>query len=108
MRLDFQIYSLAVISILTLSSCRDDPKQVEKREKQKIEITRLKGEIALIEEKLKDLPPDVSSELSEAKKTYEQQNAEVERLEREAAALDARKSSLQSEFDAYRAKYQVK
>lgn len=108
MRLDFHIYFLAVISILTFSSCSEDPKQVEKREKQKIEITRLKGEIALIEEKLKDLPPDVSSELAEAKKTSEQQNAEVEKLEREVAALDARKRSLQSEFDAYRIKYQTK
>ena len=104
-------WSLCLISIVigfSAVSCGDDPKLVEKREQQKAEISRLKGEIALIEEKLKNLPPDVSEELAAAKKQSEEQTAEVARLEAEVAALDARKRTLQNEFDSYRAKYQVK
>ena len=98
----------AALSLVLLASCSEDPKLVEKREKQKVEITKLKGDVALIEEKLKNLPPDVSSDLAEAKETSEKQAAEVARLEAEVATLDARKRSLQAEFDAYHAKYQVK
>jgi uncharacterized protein involved in exopolysaccharide biosynthesis len=89
-------------------SCGDDPQMVAKREKQKAEIARLKGEIVLIEEKLKNVPPDVSEELKAAKKQEEEQAAEIAKLESEVSALEARKRSLQSEFDSYRAKYQVK
>ena len=108
MRSNFFLYPLFAIAILAVSSCSEDPKLVEKREKQKIEIIRLQGEIAIIEEKLKDVPPDMSSELADARKTAEKQSAEVERMEGEIAALNARKLSRQAEFDAYRAKYHVK
>ena len=81
---------------------------VEQREKQKAEISRLKGELALIDEKLKSLPPDVSADLVEAKKVSEKQSAEVAGLETEVAALEAKKRSLQSEFDGYKVKYQIK
>lgn len=99
---------IPVFIALACVSCGDDPKLVEKREQQKAEISRLKGEIALIEEKLKTIPPDVSEELAKARKQAEQQTAEVARLEAEVSELDARKRTLQNEFDAYRAKYQVK
>ncbi len=99
---------LLLVSLITLTSCSEDPKLVEKREKQRAEITRLKGDVALIEEKLKNLPPDVSADLAEAKVTSEKQTAEVARLESEVAALDARKRALQKEFDLYQAKYQAK
>jgi predicted trehalose synthase len=99
---------LPVFLSLLISSCGDDPKLVEKREKQKVEITRLKGELAIIEEKLKDLPADVSNQLAEAKSLSEKQAAEIAELESQAAALENQKRSLQAEHDAYRAKYQVK
>lgn len=90
------------------ASCRDNPKLVEQREKQKSEITSLKGELALIEEKLKDIPPNVSEALAKAEKQEEEQSAEVTRLEAEVSELEARKRSLQTEFDTYRAKYHNK
>ena len=93
---------------ISFTSCSDDPKLVEKREKQRAEIVRLKGELAFIEEKLKSLPPDVSAELAEAKQLSEKQTAEVTELEKEVASLEARKRSLQAEFDAYKLKYQLK
>lgn len=104
----FRPYSVAILLALSCTSCSDDPRLVEKREKQKAEISRLKGELALIDEKLKNLPPDVSADLAEAKQLSEKQSAEVAALETEVAALDAKKRSLQSEFDAYKIKYQIK
>lgn len=100
--------ALALLVALSCASCSDDPKLVEKREKQKAEISRLRGELALIDEKLKNLPPDVSSDLADAKQLSEKQTAEVAGLESEVAALETRKRALQDEFDAYRIKYQIK
>jgi chromosome segregation ATPase len=101
-------FSILILVALACASCSDDPKLVEKREQQKAEIARLKGELALIDEKLKNLPPDVSADLAVAKQLAEKQAAEVAGLENEVADLEARKRALQSEFDAYRAKYQIK
>jgi chromosome segregation ATPase len=103
-----RILFLSLLVAFSCGSCGKDPKLVAKRMKQESEITRLKGEIALIEEKLKHLPPDVSVELEAAKKEAEEQTAEVARLEAEVSVLQARKRSLQDEFDTYRVKHQVK
>ena len=100
--------SLAILLSLSVTSCGDDPKLVEKREQQRAEIARLKGDLALIDEKLKNLPPDVSSELAEAKQVSAKQAGEITALEAEVAELEARKRSLQDEFTAYQAKYRVK
>ncbi len=101
-------YSLALVFALSCASCGDDPKLVEKRAQQNAEISRLKGELALIDEKLKSLPPDVTADLAEAKQLAEKQSAEVAGLETELVAMEARKRALQSDFDTYRIKYQVK
>lgn len=92
---------------LSFTSCGDKPELVEKREKQRTEITRLKGELALIDEKLKNLPPDVSTELAEAKDLATKQETEISTLEGEVADLEARKKALEEEFAAYKAKYSV-
>lgn len=98
--------SFAVIIALCSASC-SDPALVEKREKQKTEIARLKGELALVSEKIKNLPPDVSEQLAEARKLSDKQNSDVTALETEIATLETKKKSLQSEFDAYKLKYQA-
>ncbi len=100
--------SITVLLALACASCGEDPKLVEQHEKQKAEIARLKGELALIEERIKNLPPDVSKELDEAGKTFASQSAELTGLETEVAALEAKKRSLEDEFKAYQAKYRVK
>lgn len=100
--------SLILLVALSCVSCSDDPKLVAKREQQKAEISRLKGELALIDEMLKSLPPDVSAELAEAKQLSEKQSAEVAVLEAEVASLESRKRAMQSEFDAYSLKYKIK
>ncbi len=104
----FSLHAMTVIVMMVSVSCGDDPELVAKHEEQKAEITRLKGEIALIDEKLKNLPPDVSSQLAEAKSTAEKQGTEVAALESQVAELDARKRTLEKEFDTYRVKYPVK
>lgn len=108
MKFPYLPISLGILLAVFSSSCSDDPKLVEKREKQKAEIIELKGEIAFIDEKLKNMPPDVSDELAEAKKVAETQSAEVVMLESELATLEAKKSTMQGDYEAYRAKYQVK
>lgn len=104
----FNINCIAVLAALSCGSCGDAPELVAKRERQKAEITRLKGELAIIEEKLKNMPPDVSGELEKARKTAEEQTAEINSMETEIKDLQARKRALQAEFDSYRAKYQLK
>jgi chromosome segregation ATPase len=93
---------------LCCTSCSDDPALAEMRERQKTEILRLKGELELIEEKLKMLPPDVSKELAEVQQLSEKQTAEIASLENEIASLSEKKRTMRNEFDAYRAKYQIK
>lgn len=91
-----------------LSSCGEDPELTRKLQIQEAEITRLRGELALIEERLKNLPPDKSSELAEAKKQAEIQASEISLLEAEIASLEERKKSLKQEFEEYKRKYYVK
>ncbi len=90
------------------ASCKEDPQLVEKREQQKTEIVRLKGELALLDEKLKVIPEDLTPQLAEAEKQLKEQTAEITKLEAETAELDARKRELQKAFDEYRAKYPAK
>ncbi len=96
-----------MVGVMSLVSCGDDPQLVAKRESQKTEIARLSGELALIEEKLKNLPPDVSKELEAARAKADAQIVEVTRLESGLAQLEARRDDLKAEFDAYRAKYPI-
>jgi parvulin-like peptidyl-prolyl isomerase len=107
MKHPYRFWPLAILLGLTLTSCEDDPVLVEKREKQRAEIIKLKGELALIDERIKNMPPDVSEELAAAKKLAAKNTAEVENLETEVAALEARRRSMQDEFDAYRIRYQA-
>lgn len=108
MKFQFLCHSLILAAAVSSVSCGDDPKMVEKRDQQKAEITRLKGEVALIDEKLKNLPPDVTEELNAAKKIAESQSAEVAKLEEEVAALEEKKRSIESDFQAYQLKYKVR
>lgn len=94
--------------LFLLTSCGDDPKLVAVSEKQKAEIARLRGEIALIEEKLRNMPPNLASELEAARIKSAQQKSEINQLESEITQLEAKKVSLEEEFKSYRLKYQLK
>ena len=62
MKLFTRYFTVAAL-VACLHSC-DSPELVRKRDQQSIEITKLKGELAIVEEKLKDVPPDRSKELA--------------------------------------------
>jgi septal ring factor EnvC (AmiA/AmiB activator) len=101
-------FAFAIAACVSLVSCGDDPALVEKREQQRTEIARLRGEVTLIEEKLKNLPPDRSAELAEAQRQAAEQKAELARLEKEIAELEERKRATEAEFQEYRRKYVIR
>lgn len=99
--------TLLLTILFSLNSCGDDPALVKKREEQKTEIARLEGEIAILDEKLKALPPDRSNELADARKKAEIQTKDIENLEQEIADLETKKRTLEAEIEAYKEKYPV-
>ena len=99
----------AVLAAILLASCGGkDPRLVKKAADQQTEIARLRGELGLLDEQLKNLPQDRSAELAEARKTATAQAAEVTKLEAQVASLRARKAQLSQEFDDYKRKYMIR
>lgn len=96
-----------MLSLLCISCDSDDPALIAKKNAQATEITRLKGEIALLEEKLRNLPPDVSGELERRREEVAKQQAAIDGLEAGIREQEQRKNELQREFDAYKAKYGI-
>jgi C4-dicarboxylate-specific signal transduction histidine kinase len=96
------------IAVLASVSCGEDPELVEKRDQQKKEITQLNSELAVVLERLKNIPPDVTQELAVAKLLEEKTSAEIESLESEIAVLEADKTSQQQKLQAYQKKYRLK
>lgn len=88
-------------------ACSDDPELLKKRQEQKLEIARLEGELALLSEQLKNLPPDRSHELIEMKKKLEAQNSELELLEREIIQLEKEKREAEMRFEEFKKKYPI-
>lgn len=99
---------LAAFLLFINSSCRENPEKIIIREKQKIELAKLKGEIAIMEEKIKNLPPDSTDDLARTRKELIATNNEITQLQQEINQLEATKKALQEDFDKYRLKYQVK
>jgi predicted RNase H-like nuclease (RuvC/YqgF family) len=101
--------SCLILSGALLPSChKEDPALLRKNEEQKAEIKRLEGELAVLDEKLKNAPPDRSEDLAAVRKDAESQEAEIANLEKEVPELQARKKALETEFKQYREKYPVK
>lgn len=99
---------LALITPLLLLSCGDDPELVKKRSQQEAEIANLKGDIALMKERLKNLPPDKSEELAASQKNTALLEAKRQKLAAEVAELQNKRDQIKMEYDAYRRKYAVK
>jgi chromosome segregation ATPase len=92
---------------MILGSCRENPELVRQREEQRAEIKRLGGEIALLEERLKDIPNVREEDLSKAREEVATQEREIVRLEEDISGLELRKRQLEKEFAAYKVKYRV-
>ncbi len=98
----------AALLALTATACnKQDPKLLEKRLQQEVEIKELNGELALLTEKIKNLPEDVSGQVKAAEEDLEEKNGEVARLEKEIDALTKEKEKLESELDEYKNKYPI-
>jgi septal ring factor EnvC (AmiA/AmiB activator) len=85
-----------------------DEEMVNKIQKQKVEITRLRDEIAVIEDEIKNFPPNIEAKLEESKKTNKRQSEEVARLEESIIELNRREIDLQNQYKIYCAKYKVR
>ena len=100
-------FLLPIILPIFLIGC-DSKELTQKREQQEVEIARLKGELKLVEEQIKNLPPDRAKELAAIRAEEKEQLEQIETLESEVAELKSRKDKLETEFENYRAKYVVK
>ncbi len=90
-----------------LCSC-DSPEMVRKRDQQALEITKLRGELALLEERLKDLPPDRSEDLAAVEQETKKQQEEIIKLENEIKDLESKKESVKKDFEEYKRKYVIR
>ena len=99
--------ALALLCV-SFSSCGDDPELVRKREEQKTEIRLLDGELKILQEKISQIPPDRSNEISKLKKESELQQDEIAKLEAEIETLQKQKTQVEKDHEAYRRKYVVR
>ncbi|QTN31350.1 hypothetical protein HZ994_03060 [Akkermansiaceae bacterium] len=98
----------ALSACLLFVSCGEDPELVRKHGEQEAEIAKLKGELALAEERLKNLPEDKTSELKAAESETRALQAEHTKLTQEVADLEAEHKSLREEYEAYQRKYALR
>ncbi len=98
-----------ITALFILSSCGgEDPALVKKHGEQQAEIARLNGELALLQERLKNLPPDQSNELTKAVGDSEKLEEERSRLEGEVVVLEAEHKELVDKFEEYKRKYAIR
>lgn len=98
---------LAALCLLSVS-CGDDPELVRQREAQKVEISKLEGELAILDEKLEQIPPDRSEEVARLKADAETNRAQIAEVEAEIEALERKKADIEKQHEAYRRKYVVR
>ncbi len=92
---------------LTFTSCNEDPKLVKKRREQNVEIVKLRGELALVEGRLKRFPPDKSTELEVAKQETEKLEEKHKLLSGEVSELEAELKKIHQEYNDYKRKYAI-
>ncbi|WP_193210502.1 hypothetical protein [Luteolibacter marinus] len=95
----------AALLCLAVSSCGDDPALVSKREQQRAEIAKLEGELAILQERMEQMPRDRSDEVRELKAKAGENQKEIASLEEEIADLEQEKARIEREHEAYRRKY---
>jgi chromosome segregation ATPase len=92
-----------------LAACEgEDAERIAERERQRAEIVRLEGEIALLEERIENAPPDRSAELAEVKEAHARIKREIGQLEAEIGELETRKRELERELAAYQRDYPLR
>jgi predicted nucleic acid-binding Zn-ribbon protein len=101
---------LAVLACgLFISACGgDDPELVRKRDEQRVEISKLESELGVLQERLKNLPPDQTKELAKLKADSDANVEEIAKLEAEVEGLEKEKAKLEKDFASYQRKYIVR
>ena len=99
---------VAIALSIPLISCNEDPELVRKRGEQEAEIAKLKGELAIMDERLKFMPEDKTADLEEAKRETKKLEEEHERLVGEVAGLEEENRKIQREYEEYKRKYVVR
>lgn len=99
---------VAIAFSMPLISCNEDPELIRKRGEQEAEIAKLKGELAIMDERLKFMPDDKTVELEEAKHETKKLEEEHERLVAEVAGLEEESKKIQREYEEYKRKYVVR
>ncbi|MCU0796934.1 MAG: hypothetical protein MUF31_13485 [Akkermansiaceae bacterium] len=107
MSLKSSFLSAAALS-LVLASCGDDPELVRKREEQRAELRKLRSELDVLDERLKNAPKDRSADLAKLEEETAAREEKISALETEVAALEAKKKELEAEFEDYRRKYPIR
>lgn len=95
-----------VLSLLFIS-CGEDPELVKRHGEQEAEIAKLRGELALVQERLKNLPDDHSSELEKVVMESKKLETERKHLTEEVSSLEAEQKVLQEKYEAYQRKYAI-
>lgn len=98
----------ALAAVMAMVSACDSKEALKKRDDQALELTKLKAELAIIEEQIKDVPEDRTKELAAIEEETKAQEAEITKLEGEIKDLETRKATVQKEFDDYKKKYVVR
>jgi len=98
----------AITAAFLLGSCGEDPELVKKHGEQQAEIAKLNGELALINARLKNLPPDESAALKKSLAETEKLEAERSSLAGEVAALEAEQKELLGKYEDYKRKYSIR
>jgi len=107
----FQMFRPAVVlgCGLLIAACNsEDPELVRKRDEQRTEISKLEGELSVLQERLKDIPVDQSKDLAKLKADSEANREEIAKLEAEVAGLEKEKANLEKEYAAYQRKFVVR
>ncbi|MCW1926438.1 hypothetical protein OKA05_28060 [Luteolibacter arcticus] len=100
---------VAALSIcVALNSCGDDPALVLKRDEQRAEISKLQGELSILQERMEQIPPDRSAKIDELKQQAEDNRTQISTLESEVEALEKEKADVEKQHQAYRRKYIAK
>lgn len=93
---------------VALNSCSDNPELVRKRDEQRAEISKLNGELSVLQERMEQIQPDRSAKIEELKQKAEENRNQITALEAEVEALGKEKADVEKQHQTYRRKYAVK
>jgi septal ring factor EnvC (AmiA/AmiB activator) len=99
---------ILIVTPFFFCACSEDSELVKKHGEQEVELAKLRGELALIEEQIKNMPQDQSAEVKKFKEKQSKLETELNVLDSEVAKLEAEKKKLERDYEEYRRRYVVR